>query len=203
MGQENRFDEASLLKQLTHLPAVSRLVLALCCTTRQSGAYEHFAERFAPETQSYVKGIIVQLWDMVVGDEFDKTDWEVVLEKVMELLPEEQEQWEPFLVYAEHAISSLAYTIRCLLKSEAQEAVWAARRAYEAADQAAIRDLGVQTGSADSEARILAHPIVQRELQRQERDLRLLQSTSSRQTLNALKISAFSESTLSLGEMSK
>ncbi|MGF1526863.1 MAG: DUF416 family protein [Candidatus Competibacterales bacterium] len=173
----------------------------MCCTTRQLEACEQFAERFAPESKGSAKAVIDQLWEAVVGNSSEKTNWEAVQKEVMELLPEEQDQWAPFHVYADHAIASLAYTIRCLLKPDAQEAAWSARRAYEAADQAAIRDLDVQTGAADSEARILAHPIVQRELQRQQRDLRLLQSSPLEQSLNALKASAFSEPMLSLSEM--
>ena len=200
---QRRFDEASLVKQLSRMPADSKLAFALCCATRQLDACKQFAERFAPESQGSISAIIEQLWNRVTSDRSAKTDWDAVLEEVMELLPEEQDHWAPFHVYADHAISSLAYTIRCLLKPDAQEAGWSARRAYEAADQAAIRDLDVQTGTADTEAKILAHPIVQRELQRQERDLQLLESDSSKQALNALKASAFSEALLSLEEMSK
>ena len=57
---------------------------------------------------------------------------------------------------------------------DAQEAAWPARRAYEAADQAAIRMLSVQPGLPDTEEKKLAHECVQRELVRQRNDLTLL-----------------------------
>jgi hypothetical protein len=68
----------------------------------------------------------------------------------------------------------MAYAIRCLLTPEPQEAAWAARRPYEAADQAAIRVLGVQPGLPNTEVAIKSHSFVQRELARQRQDLLLL-----------------------------
>ena len=202
MGQR-RFDEASLVKQLSRLPADSSLAFALCCATRQLAACNKYAEHFVTESLDFVRVINEQLWATVTGNASAKIDWRAMLEQVMEFLPEQQDHWEPFHVYADHAISSLAYSIRCLLNADAQEAAWSARRAYEAADQAAIRDLDARVGLSGTEARILAHPIVQRELQRQERDLQLLESAMSKQVLNSLRAFSLSEPMLSLKEMSK
>ena len=72
----------------------------------------------------------------------------------MGLLPAESDDWVIGNALADDALSSLAYAIRCSLTPEPQEAAWAARRAYEAADQAAMRVLGVQPGLPNTEAAI-------------------------------------------------
>ena len=64
---------------------------------------------------------------------------------------------------------------------------------YEAADQAAIRLLGVQPGLPSAEAEVLSHAIVQREISRQQRDLSLLRSGS----LEEVKRKAFEDELLS------
>ena len=96
----------------------------------------------------------------------------------MSLLPEESDDWVIGHALADDALSSLAYAIRCLLTPEPQEAAWAARRAYEAADQSAIRVLGALAGSPNTEAAIKSHGFVQRELARQRMDLHLLRTDS-------------------------
>jgi len=197
------FNEDSIVSRLSRLPPFARITFALCCATRQFEAYEQFVKNVTSSSPSYARTVIDQLWKMVAGDFPAEVDWDKALDEVMDLLPEEQDQWAPFHVYADHAISSLIYTIRCVLDSSAQEAAWSARRAYEAADQAAIRDLGVQTGITDSEVKIHAHFLVQRELQRQERDLQSLETGSSNIVIKELESRAFAESTLSLDEILK
>ena len=96
----------------------------------------------------------------------------------MSLLPEESDAWGVGHALADDALSSLAYAIRCLLKAGPQESAWAARRAYEAADHAAISVLGISPGSPSAEAVIKSHSFVQRELERQRRDLALLRKGS-------------------------
>jgi hypothetical protein len=78
--------------------------------------------------------------------------------------------------FADDALSSVAYTIQSAVEAKSQPAAWAARRAYEAADQAAIVLLGIKPGSPLAEAKIASHSIVQTELDRQDRDLRRLRT---------------------------
>jgi hypothetical protein len=85
----------------------------------------------------------------------------------MELIPSEDEDpWFDEQAYADDAASAIAYTLRALDSGESQEAAWAARRAYEAADHHVMHRLGIE-----GESQALAHPIVQTEFSRQGRDL--------------------------------
>lgn len=195
-----RFDESLIIKRLSLLPAVSKATFSLCCATRQLAAWEEYSGRFCPDVR-YVAIEIVEKLCASLASNVVPIDWNVLLNEIMALLPEEVDHWAPFHVYADDAVASIAYTIRCLKDSSDQEAAWSARRAYEASDQAAIRDLDIQTGHAESESRILSHFIVQRELARQERDLQLLEIRSDSNVLATMKSYAYSEKTLETSEM--
>lgn len=172
------FDENALVKELTVLSARARVAFAAASATRQIRNYERFACGLGLKTEHRPSEIATQLWSALSTMTVDRATWSVALEEVMSLLPEEDEDWVIWHALADDALSSLAYSIRCLLKPDAQESAWAARRAYEAADQAAIRILAVQPGLPNTEMEIKAHDCVQRELARQKNDLALLHAES-------------------------
>lgn len=171
----NAFNEKSLLEKLNELPKQMVIAFATAAATRQLRNYERYACELNIREKSRPRQIVNQIWNDFQKP-VDSNIWSMTLDEVMSLLPEENGNWNVRHVLAEDALSSLAYSIRCLLVHESQEAVWAARCAYEAVDQAAIRALGVQPGQRDVELAIQAHYFVQRELERQSNDLVLLQS---------------------------
>jgi uncharacterized protein YjaG (DUF416 family) len=195
-----KFDERAIVTRLSHMNTPCKVMFALCCATRQLNAWETFSRRFEPEKVNTFREVLEQIWHS-----FDtnvvRIGWTTVLNEVMELLPEEQNEWAPLHVYADHAVSSLAYALRCLVDSNEKEAAWAARRAYEAADQGTIRQLAIQGGPTDSESHILSFPIVQRELSRQENDLAAIERLGAPEALDQLKPKALSEHVLTAEEL--
>lgn len=170
------FDENVLVGELAVLSAQARIAFAVATATRQLGNYERFAHEIKSETAHRPREIANQLWSDLSSKTVDQVTWSARLDQVMNMLPGEDEDWVIWHALADDALSSLAYSIRCLLKPEVQEAAWAARRAYEAADQAAIRILAIQPGLPDAEMKIKSHDCVQRELVRQRNDLALLRA---------------------------
>ena len=162
------FDENILLGELRILSSRARVAFAAASATRQLKNYERLGKKQRP------REIAEQLWVDVQVAAIDRDAWSTRLDEVMDLLPEDGGDWAIGHALADDALSSLAYAIRCLLTFEPQESAWAARRAYEAADQAAIRALGIKSGLPESEMAIKAHKFVQRELARQRNDLALL-----------------------------
>ncbi|WP_230959198.1 DUF416 family protein [Burkholderia stagnalis] len=144
--------------------------------------------------------IAIQLWNTLSTDAVDRITWISALDEVMGLLPEENDDWVICHALADDALSSLAYAVRALLGPEPQEVAWAARRAYEAVDQAAIRTLGVQPGQPDTEITIKSHPFVQREISRQRRDFDLLIAKPGKDSIEMIRNYAFSEESLTDNE---
>lgn len=176
------FDEPRLRKALSALPSRARLAFAVARATRQLSAYERFAELYPHNRPIRPRQIAASLWDKIQRSDLAVKGWPEVLDEVMALIPEEQPGHGFLDLIAQDSIASLAYAIRCLIFDDAQEAAWAARRAYEAADQAAIRSLNMAPATPGAEASILAHQFVQRTLASQNEDLAL----STHQDIEAL-----------------
>lgn len=187
------FDENALVSELGTLPSRARVAFAAAAATRQLGSYERFALGLGAESAQRPREIAVQLWADLHAAEVDRAAWSARLDEVMGFLPEEGDDWVIGHALADDALSSLAYAIRCLLTPEPQEAAWAARRGYEAADQAAIRVLGIQPGLPNAEVAIKSHGFVQRELARQRNDLSLLRADS----VDEVRRQAFADELLS------
>jgi uncharacterized protein YjaG (DUF416 family) len=168
------FDENLLVDELERLSSKSQIAFAAAAATRQLTNYERFARDLDISNGQRPREIATELWTDLQAGTIDSALWSARLDEVMGLLPEESDDWVIGHALADDALSSLAYSTRCLLSLKPQEAAWAARRAYEAADQAAICALGIQPGLPHTEAAIKSHEIVQRELSRQRRDLALL-----------------------------
>jgi hypothetical protein len=79
-------------------------------------------------------------------------------------------------VYAEHATIAVAYALTSRQTGETQEAIWAARQVYDALDHFIIVRDKIDVNSSSAEGTIMSHPLMQNELQRQDRDLRDLAS---------------------------
>lgn len=175
------FDDNCLVGELGSLPSSARIAFAAATAMRQLCNYERFNGDI--QSRKRPREIAAELWADTQRSAVDRPAWSARLEEVMALMPEDDADWVGRAL-AEDALSSLAYAIRCLLDPVPQEAAWAARCAYEAADQAAIRLLGVQTALPNTEAEILSHELVQRELSRQRHDLILLRAGSFEEVKN-------------------
>lgn len=113
---------------------------------------------------------------MINDDSSDFFSFRALLDDILRTLPEEPDNWDWANILNDHAISANAYAVRCMLTGDPKEAVWALRRAYEAADQIAIKLMNIDTNQAGAEQLLLESSYVQQELGRQERDVILLRS---------------------------
>ena len=111
--------------------------------------------------------------------------WTCVRERSeVELLQvEEQEEFEHLLLaedvafaaghpYAVDAMESIALTSRYLSSEDIREAIATSEHSYNAVDNFVVNNFNYPTKTDEDERLIVAHPIVQKELQRQMRDLR-------------------------------
>jgi uncharacterized protein YjaG (DUF416 family) len=190
------FDEEATVRSLRALPAGGALAFAVAAAARQLAGYEKYARSIGEENPRRAAEIVDRLWKLVAARDFDRGEWRAKLDDVMSQIPSEDDTAGDDAAFADDALSSLAYAIRCLLSLDAQESAWSARRAYEAADRAAIRRLGIELDVPGVEATIRSHAIVQRELERQQRDLVLLRAGE----IAAVRVCAASEALLTEAE---
>lgn len=194
-------NEETLLSALSGLTPQARVAFTAAAASRQLGNYEYYAQRFKPDVVSRPREISAELWDALQAGPVALDRWPAAVDELEALIPMESDDWIIVChALADDALCSLAYALRALLTSEPQEAVWAARCAYDSVDQIAIRLLDVQTGLPDTEIAIRSHPIVQRELARQRRDLDLLAARSDASAIKALRNFAYAEASLTDAE---
>lgn len=162
----HKYDEQALVVNLAELEKNCLVAFATAAATRLLPVYEYFLEKVDRVDELRLRAIASQLWTVLEAQTVDAERWSTILDEVMSMLPEANEY-----PLADDAVASLAYAIRCLLSPSSQEAAWSARRAYDAADQAAIWDLDVHPGPPEIETALKAHFLVQRELANQALDL--------------------------------
>lgn len=196
----HHFDETQLSDDLSKLPAKSRMAFAAAVASRPLGTCERFAGPLGLANGGRPREITVQLWGALRGDSSERATWVVALEEVMNLLPPATESASFAHGLLDDALSSLVYAIRCLLTPQADEAAWAARCAYESIGRAALHALRVPAGTPQAEAQVLAHPWVQRELERQRRDLAALLADRSVAAIHALQQRVSAEDLLTADE---
>jgi hypothetical protein len=166
------FDETQLAANVERLPHQLRAAFASACAERLMPAYLAFSNRSRRGNGAALKGILTRLWDDLAGDRMKDSEVQSKIDACMALIPREDDgPWSTEQASAEDAGASVGYALRCRKSGRAQEAAWAARRAYEALDHYAINRGDIDTNKPGSGERVLGHPVVQAELARQRRDL--------------------------------
>ena len=136
-------------------------------------AYRFFEAQQGREVPNALERALEDVWtDLGVVE--NRAAFEQRIEELMSLIPQEeglQQPWTQEATNAQNAGMSAVYALRAKLAGEAREAAWAARVAYEALDNFVINSEDININKPGEEQRVLAHPLVQAELARQDRDL--------------------------------
>jgi uncharacterized protein YjaG (DUF416 family) len=173
LGAGYIFDENRIKGSLTKLPIKLRILFAVTCAERLFPAYERFSAKTGGGNVDLLRRILDKLWMGLLGvQEYSDQIIAADLQHCMLLVPKESDgEWFNEQVWAEDAVACLAYCLRTRLSGDTQEAAWAARRVYEAADYYVLHASGNNYKLPDDESRVIEHPLVQAELRRQERDI--------------------------------
>jgi curved DNA-binding protein CbpA len=168
-----QYDEKELISKLELLSPLSQVAFATAVAARLCSAY-----RFISSDHSYTNDVLLRLWGVVhTRNSVNEKDWQDTLNQIMEAIPQEASANRIGEIFQEDALSSVAYAVRCLLEKtdqSKQEAAWGAKRAIDLLDQLVILSLDLNLQDSNTEDLIKEHPLIQRELLRQERDLALL-----------------------------
>lgn len=168
------FEESGLREALEDLRAVYRFAFAAACAQRLWPCFETFCRwKCRADDRLVVEHSLDALWESLTTTAPDRLRLNAMAEQLHELIPNEDDAAEAHSPYAEDAAAAIFYAIRARLDDDIQPIIWSARRVYEALDNFVIRSGFVKAG-LPSKSIGLAHPLIQRELQRQQEDLRLL-----------------------------
>jgi hypothetical protein len=161
-----KFNEKELAAQLDHLIAPLRAAFAAAAAERLMVRYK----ASHPRGQPLLEGALDALWRALFGEGAGQRLSEFELQ-CMDLMEKEDPQTAMEEADAEDVTAAVIYSLRALGSDNSRDAIWAARRAYEALDQAAVNSLGVDFQEPDAEEKVLMDPAIQSELRSQQRDL--------------------------------
>ena len=180
-----RFEEAQLLSKIEHLSRHDRTAFAGACAERMLRAYFKFSDRTGRGNPHKLREILTRLWSDLAGNAMSEAEAEAQIRETNDLIPcADDLPWVPEQPAAEDAAEAVAYALRSRQSGSSQEAVWAAYCAYEALDDFVINHEHIDTNIEGAHARVLAHPLIQAELLRQQRDLEeILRGTITLQQL--------------------
>jgi hypothetical protein len=173
-------DEGATTQRLLGLEPALMAFFPFLAALRILPTYARFHVRTGSGDPAKVQLLAERFWQDVSGNPLTAAELADAIEQATLLVPSEDDGWdEESQPYAEDAVAALAYAFRARLSRAAQEAAWGARRVYEAADHFAGIATEALGGDAADEGAVLRHPIVQRELERQARDLAELERLGS------------------------
>jgi hypothetical protein len=171
-----RFDEQSMVVELSRLSRASRVMFAASCAERLRPLYRRYQEVTDEATSDQLDAALEAAWSAALGaiPRERLSAWQVVAEG---LVPDEDDEaWVDEYAYGQNGAAAVAYALRTALTGEPQEAAWAARQVYEAADFAAqhqLPDLDLNRVGAEDD--LLSTPVVQEALAGLRDDLLSLQ----------------------------
>lgn len=153
------YNEPAIVTRLAGLGRTQKTAFAAAAAQRLAPLFVRYAATTDDVEADAIGSIIHDVWRSVGGAETDLRPLQHVAEG---LVPDEDDGWTIDAAYAQNAAASTAYAIRAWSTDDAQEAAWAARQLYEAADYAAQQILTPEVSGSDGlEQALLAHPLVQ------------------------------------------
>jgi hypothetical protein len=166
------YDEQQLVKELAVLSKTGCAVFAALCAERLIPLCGRFYEESGQGELAELESVLETVWLAILGSASsgDLSRAQGVAEG---LVPDEDdESWVEEAAYGQAGAAATAYAARAALTGDPQDAVWAARQVYEAADFAGQQQLPDADLNLDgSEVELLSAPVVQKALAGLREDL--------------------------------
>jgi hypothetical protein len=171
-----RYDEAQLVRDLSAETKAARAAFAAASAERLQPLYTWFHEVSGQGDPAVLRAALDAVWDLVLGlrapDDLDRLQ-----DAAESLVPDEEDDgWVEQSAYAQNAAAAVAYAVRSWISDDPEEAGWAARQLYEAADYAAQQETD-DLNAPGAEDALLARPVVQEALEGIRADLQAISSS--------------------------
>jgi uncharacterized protein YjaG (DUF416 family) len=170
-----KLNGVSLKRELDRVAVKLHVVFAAAVAERLLPAYATFSHKTGRGNPHLLTEILDRLWRDIDGAKMVPEELQQNIDLSMELIPQEDEEpWIPDQAWAEDAAAAVVFALCTRQNGKSQDAVWAARRAYDALDHFITTKEDIDPSTAGAEERILSNPLIQQEFMRQQRDLREL-----------------------------
>lgn len=174
------FDPDALAIRLEAVSDLNCAMFAWSCTCRIEPYFRSYAERTGdvpPDLIANVLDDVAHGWTAGGPDEDGLRGHFEVLER---LIPDEEpHMYERGQMIFEDAIICAYYTIQSALESNREPAIWVGIRTYDISDRYVVNSRNLDTNSQAEMEILIGDSVVQRELERQDRDLKCLERSLS------------------------
>ena len=181
MSTRIQYDEDVIAGRLSRLENWERAAFALACAQRLLPLYLKYCDVTHEGDPRFARQSAEDLWQSLISSGLPNDALEKIAARSEQLVPDGQAvdvviwHW-----YAMNAMAALAYAAQSQLNDGTEAAVWAARQAHEAVTFYVRRRDRMNLDSEREILRLDNDPVVQEELERQDRDLRLLEGDPPR-----------------------
>ncbi|MBT2555480.1 DUF416 family protein [Arthrobacter sp. ISL-5] len=128
------YDEPALTARLGQLDHPAKIAFSAACAQRLMPLFVRYAKKTGTDAQAQRLGeILSTAWEAASGGPVDVRGLDSM---AASFGPSDDAEWVFEMGYAQNAAAAVAYAIRTCLSDDPQEAAWAARQLYEAADYA-------------------------------------------------------------------
>ena len=170
------YDEMLLMLRLEPLDRSAKTAFAAACAQRLVPLSDRYSQQVGDSLREHRLAVIVSAaWQAAAGRDIDATRLRAEAEAMVP--DEDDEGWTAGRTYAGNAASAAAYAVRTWLTNEPQEAAWAARQLFDAADLAYFQaNPGGDFTSEAEEKASLESPVVQSVIFAIQRDLEAIET---------------------------
>lgn len=170
------YDEGALVARLALLTRARKSAFAAACAQRLLPLFERYVSATGEGSFDSLSEVVAATWSVAAGADLDLTSAQAVAES---MVPSDDGTWVFEMGYGQNAAAAAAYATRTWLLDSPQEAAWAARQVYEAADYAAQHELPtVDLKTSGAERTIIQSRVVQAALSGIWGDLEEVESTN-------------------------
>jgi hypothetical protein len=169
------FDEAQLRRRLDGLSLSGRLLFVASCAERAAPTcLRHADAAETPSDVELVKTAVERSWSLPLRPSAATKDRSSA-DRLWRLASIENDWNRPFTRYVPDCASALYFAVDFQITRAIESASEAARWIYNAVDALAMNRAGVTSGGESERRRLAADRSVQRELQKQQRDLEAIE----------------------------
>lgn len=126
------FDEGAAKVILGELKPDERALFACACAEQLLPLYDWFTTLTGRGSKAVLREALNVAWD--TSEQVAATNEAGWIPRVMDLIPDDEDDWSDLNPLAQNAAAAVAYALRTRATGESQEAVWAARQVIDAAD---------------------------------------------------------------------
>lgn len=175
------YDEDAIRSRLAGLPRAAKTAFAAACAQRLLPAFDRYAAAVGLDSPDVLSIVVTATWNAIQTGE---GDLHTLQEQAEALVPHDDGDWFHEMGFGQNGAAAVAYAVRTWLTDDPQEAVWAARQVYEAADYASLAAApGLDLNAPDAADTLRSSPMVQAALAGIEADLLEVERSSDWESL--------------------